>query len=158
MLAATGRAGDREIAPTIMASNARRYGSRSQECRYAASLCAMRIVLPDEAVSKRITIQDVYKCGGSVAPSAILPKAFPYGEGAERSEADEVLVCRALHSDPIKAPGDSTGDLIRRFAPPFRGPAGPFDGGLPARSTGACRPVRRGPAGPFDGGLPARSR
>ena len=35
------------------------------------------------------------------------------------------------------------GDLIRHgFAvPPTHGPAGPIDGGLPARSTGACRPV-----------------
>ena len=49
---------------------------------------------------------------------AILQKAFPSGEGAERSEADEVLVCRTLYSDPTKVLGDSTDDLFRRFAPP----------------------------------------
>ena len=37
----------------------------------------------------------------------------------------------------------------RPFGPLLHEPAGTIDGGLPTRSTWACRPVRRGPAGPF---------
>ena len=80
------------------------------------------------------------------------PYAFPFGEGGFggkclhfASKTDEVFTRSAPRLCRYTGAKPSTKDLIRHLLRKCRLPR-------------AFGPVRRGPAGPFDGGLPARSR